>query len=85
MLHRSCDRANVRENYAYDNAEAGIALFETSDCKVYKNTLENNRCKCSYAYVYRVCTVFGAMPTVKVSHAFCPLEYDARGYLGEFS
>lgn len=47
MLHRSCDRANVRDNYAYNNGEAGIALFETSDSKVYNNTLENNKCECS--------------------------------------
>ena len=37
MLHRQCDRAEVYGNYAYDNGDAGLSLYESSDCLVYSN------------------------------------------------
>lgn len=43
MLHRSCDRAYVRENHSYDNVDAGLALYESSGCRVLLNTFENNK------------------------------------------
>lgn len=45
MLHRSCDRATVRENYSYNNGDAGLALYESFDCKVYDNVFEYNKCE----------------------------------------
>lgn len=43
MLHRSCDRALIKDNHSFNNAEAGLALHESSDCKVKSNTFENNK------------------------------------------
>lgn len=37
MLHRQCDRAEVYGNYVYENGDAGLALYESSDCLVYDN------------------------------------------------
>ena len=45
MLHRSCDRALVRENHSYGNVDAGLAVFESSDCKILRNTFEDNKCQ----------------------------------------
>lgn len=42
MLHRSCDRANVRNNEVWDNGDAGIALYESSDSAVTLNKLTGN-------------------------------------------
>lgn len=42
MLHRSCDNARVVSNNVYDNGEAGIALYESSSCKVLSNTVTDN-------------------------------------------
>ena len=43
MLHRSCDRAVVRENHSYNNGDAGMALYESFECKVYNNLFEYNK------------------------------------------
>ena len=43
MLHRSCDRAKVFDNYSYDNEDAGLALYESSECQVYDNKFYFNR------------------------------------------
>lgn len=42
MLHRQCDRATVKGNTVQTSGDAGIALFESSDCEVYDNTFEDN-------------------------------------------
>lgn len=46
MLHRQCDRALVYGNYAYDNLDAGLSLYESSDCNVYKNKFFSNIREC---------------------------------------
>lgn len=43
MLHRSCDRAKVFDNYSYDNEDAGLALYESSECQVYDNNFYYNK------------------------------------------
>ena len=45
MLHRSCNDGVVANNVVYDNADSGIALFETANTEVYGNTLSNNKCE----------------------------------------
>lgn len=42
MLHRQCDRATVKGNTVRDSGDAGIALYESSECDVYDNTFEDN-------------------------------------------
>lgn len=42
MLHRECDRAIVSGNTVYDNGDAGLALYESSECAVFDNSFENN-------------------------------------------
>lgn len=42
MLHCSCDRANVRNNVVWNNGDAGIALYESSDSSVTLNNLTGN-------------------------------------------
>lgn len=46
MLHRQCDRAQVYSNKAYDNLDAGLSLYESSDCEVYQNKFFNNIREC---------------------------------------
>ena len=46
MLHRSCNRAEITLNEAWDNGDAGVAVFESSDCKVTRNTLTRNGREC---------------------------------------
>lgn len=43
MLHRSCDRATIKENHSHDNVDAGLALYESSDCEVSMNVFEDNK------------------------------------------
>lgn len=45
MLHRSSNDAVVKDNYSHDNGDAGLALFESSDCTVEDNVFENNKCQ----------------------------------------
>ncbi|CAN0279560.1 unnamed protein product, partial [Hapterophycus canaliculatus] len=42
MLHRECDRATVTGNTVETSGDAGIALFESSECEVYDNVFEDN-------------------------------------------
>lgn len=42
MLHRESDRATVTGNIVYDNGDAGLALFESSECDVFENSFKNN-------------------------------------------
>lgn len=44
MLHRSSDRATIRENHSFGNGDAGLALYESMDCNVYDNVFEDNKC-----------------------------------------
>ena len=46
MLHRSCDRALIKRNEVWENGDAGVALYESSDCKVIRNILTDNRREC---------------------------------------
>lgn len=43
MLHRSCDRAKLFDNYSHDNEDAGLALYESSNCQVYDNKFYFNK------------------------------------------
>ncbi|CAM9170055.1 unnamed protein product, partial [Laminaria digitata] len=43
FLHRSGDDAIVKGNYVHDNGDAGIALMESFNAYVSRNTLENNK------------------------------------------
>lgn len=45
MLHRSCDYATVKNNTAYSNGDAGLALYESSFCDVSENTFYHNKCE----------------------------------------
>lgn len=42
MLHRSCDRATVTGNTVRDSGDAGLSLYESSDCDVHDNVFEDN-------------------------------------------
>ena len=45
MLHRSCDDSTIANNEAYLNGDAGAAIFETSNTKIFGNNFHDNRCK----------------------------------------
>lgn len=42
MLHRSCDYAIIANNNAYNNGDAGVALYESSNVLVHNNNLHDN-------------------------------------------
>lgn len=50
MLHRSCNRARLFDNYSHDNEDAGLALYESNDCLVYNNKFYFNRRECKPLY-----------------------------------
>ena len=45
MLHRSCDDSTIANNEAYQNGDAGAAIFETSNTTIYGNNFFDNRCE----------------------------------------
>lgn len=45
MLHRSSDDAIVRNNNAYNNGDAGLAIFESSSIRAYDNAFRGNKCE----------------------------------------
>ena len=45
MLHRSCNDGIIANNVVYNNAHAGVAVFETINTHVYGNTLTGNKCE----------------------------------------
>ena len=45
MLHRSSDYATVTNNTAYGNLDAGLALYESSNCEVTDNRFYYNKCE----------------------------------------
>lgn len=57
MLHRQCDRAAVYGNTARGNGDAGLSLYETSDCRVYDNKFFWNDRESLFYYfaVVKVC------------------------------
>lgn len=73
MLHRSCDRALVKRNHSYDNADAGLALYESSDCKVLRNTFESNKRESVVVAVFCfsfISSVVNERPTASFSFPF---------------
>lgn len=49
MLHRSCDYATIKNNTAYANMDAGLALYESSNCEVSGNSFYWNKCEHDFA------------------------------------
>jgi len=45
MLHRSGDYATVKNNTAYGISDAGLALYESSNCEISENTFYWNKCE----------------------------------------
>lgn len=45
MLHRSCDYATVTNNTAYDNLDAGLAVYESSNLVISHNRFYHNKCE----------------------------------------
>ena len=50
MLHRSCNRAKIFDNYSYDNEDAGLALYESNECLVHDNKFYFNRRECKRSH-----------------------------------
>ena len=48
MLHRSCDYATIKNNTAYGNVDAGLAVYESSNCDISGNTFYHNKCEGSH-------------------------------------
>lgn len=70
MLHRSCDRAEVYGNYVYKNGDAGLSLYESSDCLVYSNRFFwNERELCYSSTVSSTTRVLFCPPTRSTVHS----------------